>query len=179
MSETLQTAIVGATGYSGAELARILARHPRVKAPLLLRQPNVANPGTPTKRTDGFSPAGMQDSIEGFSWSALQQANVQLLFLATPHEASRSLVPEVLARGMRAIDLSGAWRLKEASNRTVYGFHDSDPEAAAALDAQAVYGLPELHSTRDQGRNLGREPGMLCDVGHLGASSAVRFQSGG
>jgi N-acetyl-gamma-glutamyl-phosphate reductase len=162
MSETLQTAIVGATGYSGAELARILVRHPHVKPPLRLRQPNVANSGKPTKRTDGFSPAGIHDAIEGFSWSALQQADVQLLFLATPHEASRSLVPEVLARGMRAIDLSGAWRLKEASNRTVYDFHDSDPEAAAALDAQAVYGLPELHSTQIKDATLVANPGCYA-----------------
>jgi N-acetyl-gamma-glutamyl-phosphate reductase len=86
--------------------------------------------------------------LEPFSWTALQQQGVELLFLATPHQASRSLVPEALAHGLRVIDLSGAWRLKQEQNRAVYGFQDRDAATAAELTQQAVYGLPELH--RDQ-----------------------------
>jgi len=79
---------------------------------------------------------------------ALKQQNVELLFLATPHEVSRSLVPEALAHGLRVIDLSGAWRLKQAQNRAVYNFEDVDSVTAADLTDKAVYGLPEL--SRDQ-----------------------------
>jgi N-acetyl-gamma-glutamyl-phosphate reductase len=149
MHGRLQTAVVGATGYSGAELARILDRHPCVKPPLLLRQ-STAEHGAASRRAPDSPPlAGSNGDhrTQGFSWAVLEQAGVELLFLATPHEASRALVPEALARGMRIIDLSGAWRLKQAQNRAVYGFHDADPTAAAALDASAVYGLPELHRT--------------------------------
>src|SRR4030095_8353537 len=125
MSQKLKTAVVGASGYSGAELARILARHPHVEPPLLLRQPSPERPGGKAAGTDTLPLAGSNGdhAIEGFSWSALKSAQVQLLFLATPHEVSRALVPEVLARGLRAIDLSGAWRLKQPHHRKVYGFH--------------------------------------------------------
>jgi N-acetyl-gamma-glutamyl-phosphate reductase len=70
---------------------------------------------------------------------------VQLLFLATPHAASRSLVPEAIARGLRVIDLSGAWRLKQEQHRAIYSFQDADTATAAELTAKAVYGLPELN----------------------------------
>jgi N-acetyl-gamma-glutamyl-phosphate reductase len=86
--------------------------------------------------------------LQPLSWASLQQQNVELLFLATPHEASRSLVPEAIAQGLRVIDLSGAWRLKQARNRAVYGFEDADSVTAADLTNKAVYGLPEL--SRDQ-----------------------------
>ena len=86
--------------------------------------------------------------LQPLSWPALKQQDVELLFLATPHEASRSLVPEAIAQGLRVIDLSGAWRLKQAQNRAVYGFKDADSVTAAELTEKAVYGLPELN--RDQ-----------------------------
>ena len=62
----------------------------------------------------------------------MKSAGVDVLFLATPHEFSRELVPEAISRGFRVIDLSGAWRLKKPENRAVYGFHDCDAESAAA-----------------------------------------------
>jgi N-acetyl-gamma-glutamyl-phosphate reductase len=86
--------------------------------------------------------------LQPLSWASLQQQNVELLFLATPHEVSRSLVPEAIAQGLRVIDLSGAWRLKQAQNRAVYGFEDADSVTAADLTNKVVYGLPEL--SRDQ-----------------------------
>jgi len=49
---------------------------------------------------------------------------VEVLFMATPHEQSRQWAPEALKRGIKVIDLSGAWRLNEAENRAVYGFED-------------------------------------------------------
>ena len=82
------------------------------------------------------------------SWSALKDQGVKLLFLATPHEASRSLVPEAVANGLRVIDLSGAWRIKNAAYRAVYGFKDEGSATAAEYTDKAVYGLPELN--RDQ-----------------------------
>jgi N-acetyl-gamma-glutamyl-phosphate reductase len=71
--------------------------------------------------------------------------NADVLFFCTPHAVSRHLVPRAIADGHRVVDLSGAWRLKSAEHRAVYAFNDSDQGAAAALDARAVYGLPELH----------------------------------
>jgi N-acetyl-gamma-glutamyl-phosphate reductase len=85
-----------------------------------------------------------------------------VLFLATPHEQSREWVPEALARGLRVIDLSGAWRLTEAANRAVYGFDDEDSELAASIQDQAVYGLPELHRAQIAGAKLVANPGCYA-----------------
>ncbi len=84
-------------------------------------------------------------AVEPFSWELLAERGVDTLFLATPHEQSREWVPQALARGLRIIDLSGAWRLADDSNRAVYGFADNEAPAAAAIQAEAVYGLPELY----------------------------------
>ena len=148
MPAKLKTAVLGATGYSGLELTRLLLRHPRVEKPVLLRRqsdtdtsPNLAEI-FPALSGNGSYP------LQPLSWPSLRQQGVELLFLATPHEASRSLVPEAIAQGLRVIDLSGAWRLKHAQHRAVYGFEDADAVTAAELTEKAVYGLPEL--SRDQ-----------------------------
>jgi N-acetyl-gamma-glutamyl-phosphate reductase len=84
------------------------------------------------------------------------------LFLATPHEQSREWVPEALKRGIRVIDLSGAWRLTNAANRAVYAFDDEGTEQAAATQAQAVYGMPELHRKQIHGARLIANPGCYA-----------------
>ena len=68
-------------------------------------------------------------------------------------DAARSLAITWLSRramshGLRVIDLSGAWRLKEEQHRAIYGFQDSDTTMAAELTDRAVYGLPELNGDR-------------------------------
>jgi N-acetyl-gamma-glutamyl-phosphate reductase len=85
-----------------------------------------------------------------------------LLFLATPHEASRSLVPEAIANGLRVIDLSGAWRLKQEQHRAIYSFQDSDAVKAAALTKKAVYGLPELNGDHIADAELVANPGCYA-----------------
>ena len=109
--------------------------------------------------------------FESFSWQRMKDAGVDVLFLATPHEFSRELVPEAISRGFRVIDLSGAWRLKDAANRAVYGFNDEDPEAAAQIDDAAVYGLPELHADDIKSAALLANPGCYPDVDHSGAGA--------
>ena len=82
--------------------------------------------------------------------------------MATPHEASRSLVPEAMARGLRVIDLSGAWRLKQEQHRAIYNFQDSDAATAAQLTEKAVYGLPELNGDRIANATLVANPGCYA-----------------
>ncbi len=71
--------------------------------------------------------------LQPWSWAELKRRQIELLFLATPHDVSRALVPEAIAHGMRVVDLSGAWRLQQAQNRAVYGFHDENAVTAADL----------------------------------------------
>jgi N-acetyl-gamma-glutamyl-phosphate reductase len=100
--------------------------------------------------------------LEPFSWELLASRGVEVLFLATPHEQSREWAPEALKRGLRVIDLSAAWRLNEAANRAVYAFEDDGSELAAATQAQAVYGLPELHRAQIAGARLIANPGCYA-----------------
>jgi len=161
MTGKLKTAVLGATGYSGLELTRILGRHPRLEKPVLLRR--AADNGAsdladvfPALSGNGGYP------LQSLSWTALKQQGVGLLFLATPHEASRAIVPEAIAQGLRVIDLSGAWRLKQEQHRGVYGFEDSDAATAAALTEKAVYGLPELNADRVANADLVANPGCYA-----------------
>jgi N-acetyl-gamma-glutamyl-phosphate reductase len=155
----LQTAVMGATGYAGFELAKLLLRHPRVATPLFLTRETAAQP------LESHYPelaGGVSYPLEPFSWELLKAHGVEVLFLATPHELSRELVPEAVARGLRIVDLSGAWRLKEVANRSVYGFEDRDVAVAAELDRTAVYGLPELHREEIREAKLVANPGCYA-----------------
>ena len=71
-------------------------------------------------------------------------------------------MPVALANGLRVIDLSGAWRLTEAANRAVYAFEDEGSELAAATQAQAVYGMPELNRKQIAGARLIANPGCYA-----------------
>jgi len=162
MPAKLKTAVLGATGYSGLELTRLLLRHPRLEKPALLRRQSdteaVCNLADvfPALCGNGSYP------LQPLSWRSLQRQNVELLFLATPHDVSRSLVPEAIAQGLRVIDLSGAWRLKQAQNRAVYGFEDVDSVTAADLTDKAVYGLPELSHDQIPNAALVANPGCYA-----------------
>ena len=170
MTDTVQTAVVGVTGYAGAELARLLLRHPRLKGnpPVFagrVEARDAARGGVPLAEihpqlASGPSFASLKQ--EPFSWELLADRGVEVLFLTTPHEQSREWVPEALARGLRVIDLSGAWRLTNAANRAVYAFEDEGSEQAAAIQAQAVYGLPELHRAQIAGARLVANPGCYA-----------------
>jgi N-acetyl-gamma-glutamyl-phosphate reductase len=161
MASKLKTAILGATGYSGFELARILLRHPRLETPVMLQR---------SGETTGANLADLYPAISGnggypmepLSWSELQRQKIELLFLATPHEVSRALVPEAINRGIRVVDLSGAWRLQQAQHRAVYGFQDTNAVTAAELTEKAVYGLPELNGDRLPGAALVANPGCYA-----------------
>jgi N-acetyl-gamma-glutamyl-phosphate reductase len=170
MTKTIQTAVVGVTGYAGAELARLLLRHPRLQgAPPVFAgrvdEKDAARGGVPLSEihpqlADCNGSGNLK--MEPFSWELLASRGVEVLFLATPHEQSREWVPEALARGLRVIDLSGAWRMNEAANRAVYAFEDDGSELASVTQAQAVYGLPELHRARIAGARLIANPGCYA-----------------
>jgi N-acetyl-gamma-glutamyl-phosphate reductase len=170
MTKKVQTAIVGVTGYAGAELARLLLHHPRLqgKPPVLagrVEGKDLARGGVPLTEihpqlagNNGADELKMQP----FSWELLAEGGVDVLFLATPHEQSRAWVPEALERGLKVIDLSGAWRLTSPANRAIYAFEDEGTEKAAAIQAQAVYGLPELHRAQIASAKLIANPGCYA-----------------
>ncbi len=191
MTNTVQTAVVGVTGYAGAELARLLLRHPRLKgkAPVFAGRVDPKDMGRGGVPLAEIHPELVDSKGSGqliqqpFSWELLDDLGVEVLFLATPHQQSREWVPEALKRGLRVIDLSGAWRLTEAANRAVYAFEDDDAELAEATQMQAVYGMPELHRKQIAQAKLVANPGcyatsVILPLKPLVAAGLVDLQRG-
>lgn len=147
----VSVSIVGASGYSGAELVRILARHPNVTIQTLFANTSAG------KRLDDVYPwfRGLVDkSFEPFTIEAASQSD--LVFVALPSGEAMSIVPDLLARGTRVIDLGGDFRLKDPS---LYARYYSQTHASPQHLAGAVYGLPELNRKSIAGAQLVANPG--------------------
>lgn len=164
---SMKTAVAGVTGYAGAELARLLLAHPRLRdvQPVFLGRMDSAADATTLydlhpqlARKDG-RPA---PKVIPFTWQTLRDSGTEILFLATPHEQSREWVPEAIANGLRVIDLSGAWRLHDPANAAVYRLHDANPALASSLQQEAVYGCPELHRDEIAEARLVANPGCYA-----------------
>ncbi len=184
-SEPVQTAVVGVSGYAGAELARLLLHHPRLRgcAPIFFgrMEDNAAGTekGASVPLTDLHPQLADNNgagnlTVEPFHWSALKQRKIDVVFLATPHEQSRAWVPQLLEAGVRVIDLSGAWRLDEETNRAIYKLTDADPAAADSIQRKAVYGLPELHRNEIASAKLVANPGCYATSVILALAPLVR-----
>ncbi len=155
MAQQIKCGVVGATGYAGYELARLLRKHPMVSESMLFRREESG-----AKTLDEIYPRSMNGRptpLHAFSWEQVEKEKIDLLFLATPHETSWEMVPEGLERGLKIIDLSGAWRLKNAVNREVYKLEENGTTGATMK--QAVFGSPELHSDEIRGAKLVANPG--------------------
>jgi N-acetyl-gamma-glutamyl-phosphate reductase len=148
MTPTIKTAVAGVSGYAGMELARLLLRHPHLRdAPVFLGRPGEDAHALLSELHPqlGNNDGARTLKMESFRWEDLVARGIDLLYLAIPHEQSREWVPLALAKGIRVIDLSGAWRLQDAVNREIYKFSDVDTAVATSVQQQAVYGMPELH----------------------------------
>ncbi|WP_179638851.1 N-acetyl-gamma-glutamyl-phosphate reductase [Tunturibacter empetritectus] len=164
-----RTAIAGIGGYAGGELARLLLHHPRLRgnAPTLLGRAGEPE-STSLHYLEDIHPqlavAGDQHAhpILPFSWNRITDTGTEVLFLATPHEQSREWVPQAIERGIKVIDLSGAWRLQHHTNRAVYKLKDANADHAAQLQQEAVYGCPELHRDEIRNARLVANPGCYA-----------------
>ncbi len=147
--------IVGHTGYSGAELLRILNRHAHVEPVLLDHRENAAAPAL--RRPAG--PARIPCTGDAVSAESLA-----VVFLATPAEVSMELTPTLLAAGARVVDLSGAFRLRTPEN---YQAWYKEPHTQPELLAEAVYGLPEYCRERIPSARLLSNPGCYPTAANL------------
>ncbi len=163
MSRPVQTAVVGATGYAGYELARLLLRHPGTERPVFyLRETNGAKclaEVFPALRGWGDAP------VRTFSPESVASQGAQVAFLATPHEVSLECAPELLKAGLRVVDLSGAFRFRGGETLAEwYGLEAPEP----ALLRRAVYGLPELYAAQVRDAELVANPGCYPTAVILG-----------
>jgi N-acetyl-gamma-glutamyl-phosphate reductase len=156
MRKLSQVAVVGVTGYTGMELARLLLRHPEVHSPVFyVRDPNGARclgELFPQFRGWGEAP------VRALSLESIM-AGVGTAFLATPHEVSSELAPALLQAGLKVIDLSGAFRFRSASTFT--SWYKQEAPHAPWLQ-KAVYGLPEIYGQQIAASELVANPGCYA-----------------
>src|SRR2546430_11162208 len=141
MKDLNNIAVVGGSGYTGFELAKILLRHPEVRSlTFYVREPQGAHCLTeifPQLRGWGQAP------VRALSVEAIAASGAGTAFLATPHEASSQIAPQLLQAGLRVVDLSGAFRFREAET---FARWYKLPTPHEALLGEAAYGLPEFYA---------------------------------
>jgi len=179
MKDPRNIAVVGVSGYSGFELAKILLRHPLVGSlAFYVRDTQGAHCLSelfPLLRGWGQAPVRL------LSVDTIAQSGAGIAFLATPHEASGELAPQLLLAGLRVVDLSGAFRFRESA--TFERWYKL-PAPEAALLGEAVYGLPEFYGKEISQARLVANPGCyatsvilalkpLADSGWLAPGAAV------
>ena len=156
----IKVGIVGATGYTGAELLRLLAVHPEAQVIVI------------TSRSEQGKPvADLYPSLRGiidlvFSLPDVDQlAQCDVVFFATPHGVAQSMVASILERGVKVIDLSADFHIRDVPTwESWYGQAHGAPE----LIPQAVYGLPELNREAIASANLIACPGCYPTSVQLG-----------
>jgi N-acetyl-gamma-glutamyl-phosphate reductase len=155
MNDPQRVAVVGATGYAGFELAQLLLRHPKIQKPTFYLRESSAHVKCLTEIFPHLRGWG-EAACKTFSVDAVAASGAGTVFLATPHEASLEIVPQLLNAGLRIVDLSGAFR-----------FHDPEtfaqwyklPAPPKELAEEAVYGLPELYADQLPEARLVANPG--------------------
>jgi N-acetyl-gamma-glutamyl-phosphate reductase len=179
MRKPEQLAVVGVTGYTGFELARILVRHPAVKSAVFYVRDTQGKKCLaeffPQLRGLGEAP------LRPLSVSEIVASTAGTAFLATPHEVSAELAPALLDAGLRVVDLSGAFRFRSAD--TFASWYKLATPHAKWL-SEAVYGLPELYASEIASSRLIANPGCyatsvilalrpLAEAGLISDSSSV------
>ena len=148
----IKVAIVGATGYAGEELLKILVNHPQVKITSVS-----AKIDKPQKIGQIFPHlAGRLELVCAEPELSQIVPSCDLAFLALPHRVSMEIAPEFLQSGKRIIDLSADYRLKDPSvYRKWYGVKHKNPEYLK----EAIYGLPEIYRKKIKEAKLLANPG--------------------
>jgi N-acetyl-gamma-glutamyl-phosphate reductase len=148
--------IVGFSGYSGAELVRLLASHPQAEPVLLEHRQDQADRPLPINQPQPRRAPCTPESV--------RSEGLAVVFLATPPEVSMELAPAMLNAGVKVIDLSGAFRLRDAATYSRWYRQD---HSAPELLAEAVYGLPEFCRQRIRTARLIANPGCYPTAANL------------
>jgi N-acetyl-gamma-glutamyl-phosphate reductase len=149
-----RVAVVGATGYAGAELVAILSRHPGVELAALYS--GASGPSAPFSSLHPALAGSSGPAAEPFLFEKLADSQPDTVFLATPNETSAELTPRLVETGAKVIDLSGAFRLREPADYPKwYGFDHPRPD----LLGGAVYGLTEWCNGELPGASIVANPG--------------------
>ncbi len=163
----LRIGIIGGSGYVGSELLRLLLLHPQAEVTMVTSRQSVGeyvfnvHPNLRGLTQLKFVPQDMAEL----------QKNCDLIFTATPHGGSVNLVPKLLEAGLKVIDMSADFRLKNpADYETYYGWKHAHPE----MLKEAAYGLPELHREEIKNAKLVACPGCMATSAILGLAPIVK-----
>jgi len=163
----MRVGIIGGSGYVGGELLRLLLFHPKIEVTMVTSRKEVGeyvfnvHPNLRGATQLKFLPLDLSQIAK----------NCDLVFTATPHGSSVNLVPKLLEMGLKVIDMSADFRLKDPANYVKwYRWEHSHPE----LLKEAVYGLPELHRQEIKNARLIACPGCMAIATILGLVPIVK-----
>lgn len=162
----IKIGIVGGTGYTGVELLRILATHPQAQITAIT-----------SRKEDGLPVSEMYPSLRGrvdIAFSAPDKANLKdcdVVFFATPHGVAMAQAPELLAAGVKVIDLAADFRMKNVAEfEKWYGI----PHTCTEVLDEAVYGLPELNRAAIKTARVVGNPGCYPTTMQLGFAPLLK-----
>ncbi|RDV26688.1 N-acetyl-gamma-glutamyl-phosphate reductase [Alteromonas aestuariivivens] len=140
-----KVSVIGASGYTGAQLVSLIHQHPDMELVHTFVSENSQDAGKSMAQLHGSLAHLHQYKVQPINELVLKELSqtMDLVFLATPHEASHDWMPVLSSGNARVLDLSGAFRIKE---RDVFANHYGFEHTAAACLDQAVYGLAEWYS---------------------------------
>ncbi|MFQ6050449.1 MAG: N-acetyl-gamma-glutamyl-phosphate reductase [Candidatus Hydrothermarchaeota archaeon] len=156
-----KVAIVGASGYTGGELLRILLSHQKVEVA-----------AATSRQFEGNPVHKVHPHLKGLtdlSFSSSLKSDYDIIFTATPHGTSMNVVPDLIEEGLRVIDLSGDFRFEDFSlYEKYYGIEHR------AKNLRGIYGLPELYRDKIRDANLVANPGCFPIGAILGILPLVK-----
>jgi N-acetyl-gamma-glutamyl-phosphate reductase len=155
MAKRFKAAIIGGSGYGGAEMARRLLMHPDVELVRVASIDHVGEPlGAVHPNLDGATDLKFEDLTPA---EAAKGCDVALL--ALPHKVTAAKVPELIAAGVKIVDMSGDFRLRDAASyEKHYGAKHPHPELLGTF----VYGLPELNREQIKAAKYVASPGCFA-----------------
>lgn len=170
MINVIKTAVLGATGYAGIELVRLLSNHPEASIEVLGSKSFAGQP-----ISDVYQNFRHVLEKECTETDLDEAAKCDVAFTALPHGASKEVIPELIGRGLKVIDLSGDFRYDDAAvYEEWYGEKHSSPE----LLKESVYGLPELHRDKIRSARLIGNPGCYTTCSILGTAPLLAMGIG-
>ena len=173
MASKAKVGVLGASGYTGAELVRMLLRHPRTELTLLTAERSAGK-----KMRDvfpQFSPFELPTlvALDGLDWAA---AGLDVAFCALPHATTQKVLKALLAQApaTKVVDLSADFRLKDtAAYAKWYGHEHHAPE----LQKEAVYGLVEIHRREIRRARLVANPGCYTSCAQLPLTPLIKAKA--
>jgi len=163
----MRIGIIGGSGYVGSELLRLLLMHPEAEVTMVTSRQSAGefifnvHPNLRGLTQLKFVPQDIEELHK----------NCDLIFTATPHGGSVNLVPKLVEKGLKVIDMSADFRLKNpADYETYYGWKHANPD----MLKEATYGLPELHREEIKKATLVACPGCMATSAILGLAPIIK-----